>query len=230
MSKPKQLPLRFPEADLNFETLAITSANRMVIAAMRRVAQWPYHVFCLVGPEKSGLTTLAKSWATERDGAYVSGRDFENMSNDDISRLMRGDVAVDRPDLIGDTSTLLFGLSAANRQNSKVLLAATKAPSLWQHQTRDLESRLKSAPIAELPAPDEDLMRARLQRACMRAYLKLPRAVEDYLVTRLGLEYSPIEDTIDALAGLAADRPITVPLVREVLGEETDTADLFDED
>lgn len=230
MSTPRQLPIRFPEADLDFSTLAITDANRIIITAIRRSQHWPYHVFCLVGSAKSGLTTLAKAWAKECGGNYVTGADFEKLSSDDISKLMATDVAIDRPDLIRDTSNLLFGLSAANRQGTKVLLAATASPSRWAHQSKDLESRLKSAPIAELPAPDEDLMRARLRRACARAYLTLSNPVEDYLVTRLGLEYSAIEDTIEALAGLAVDRPITVPLVREVLGQETETPDLFDGD
>lgn len=230
MAAPRQIPIRFPETDLSFERLAVTDANRAVIAAVRRCQHWPYHVFCLVGPALSGLTTIAKAWATDKAGTYIAGRDYEALSSDEIVELATTNLAIDRPDTIADMSKLLFGISAAQRQETKVLLATRYAPSLWPNQSKDLESRLKSAPIAELPAPDEALLRARLQRACTRAYLSLPKTVEDYLVTRLGLEYSRIEETVEALASLAVDRPVTIPLVRDVLGRENETASLFDED
>ena len=70
-----------------------------------------------------------------------------------------------------------------------------------------------------MPAPDEELMRARLRRACARSYLDLPSVVEDYLVTRLGLDYSQIEQSAELLAGATGERPLTIPLAREILGD-----------
>jgi chromosomal replication initiation ATPase DnaA len=230
MTAPRQIPIKFPEDELNFDNLAITDSNRAVISAVRRCQHWPYHVFCLVGPALSGLTTIAKAWAAEQAGVYITGSDYELLSNDQIAGISERNIAIDRPDMIEDMSKLLFGISASKRHNARLLLTTTRAPSLWTHQSKDLESRLKSAPIAQLPAPDEPLLRARLQRACKRAYLSLPETVEDYLVTRLGLDYSRIEETVEALASLAVDRPVTIPLVREVLGLENETANLFDGD
>jgi chromosomal replication initiation ATPase DnaA len=82
-----------------------------------------------------------------------------------------------------------------------------------------LNSRLQAAPLAEIPAPDEELMRARLKRAFARSYLNLPKSVEDYLVTRLGLDYSLIERSAEILAGASGERALTIPLVREILDE-----------
>ena len=100
-----------------------------------------------------------------------------------------------------------------------ILLTAHTPPSHWVFQSPDLNSRLQSAPLAEVPAPDEELMRARLRRACARSYLDLPNVVEDYLVTRLGLDYSQIEQSAELLAGATGDRPLTIPLAREILGD-----------
>lgn len=224
MSEPKQIPIRFPEADLDFDQLTVTPANRAILAAVRRSDHWPYHVFCLVGSSLSGLTTIAKAWARERGGTYMDGKDFAALKSEQIETLASNDFAIDRPDLISDQTNLLFAVSAAERLGSKMLLAAGSAPATWQSCSPDLMSRLRSAPIAEIPLPDEPLMRARLKRACDRAYLNMPIGVEDYLVTRLGLDYSRIEYVIEALAGLAADRPLTIPLVRKVLGQENDEA------
>lgn len=225
MSEPKQIPIRFPEADLSFDQLTVTPANRAIIAAVSRSDHWPYHVFCLIGSPLSGLTTIAKAWASERTGSCIEGGRLAALSSDEIETLAANDFAIDRPDMINDDANLLFAISAAGRLGSKVLLAARSAPATWNSSSADLMSRLKSAPLAEIPNPDEPLMRARLRRACDRTYLNMPSVVEDYLVTRLGLDYSRIEYVIEALAGLAADRPLTVPLAREVLGQENDEID-----
>jgi DnaA family protein len=111
-------------------------------------------------------------------------------------------------------------LSAIKRNGQRVLLASHSAPSSWPVQSPDLMSRLHAAPLAEIPAPDEDLMRARLKRAFSRSALDLPQSVEDYLVTRLGLDYSLIEHSSEILAGASGERPLTIPLAREILEEE----------
>lgn len=218
MSEPGQIPLRFPEQSLSFDEMALTDANRGVIAAVRKTARWPYHVFCLIGPMQSGLTTIARAWANEQGGAYLSAADFVALSASEIEAMCSKSLAVDRADQIQSESLLLNTISAVGRLGGRLLLTAPNAPAQWQSSSRDLASRLKSAPIAELGAPDEALMRARIQRACARAYLVLTKPVEDYLVTRLGLSFAGIEDAVLRLDGAAADRPLSVPLVREVLG------------
>lgn len=224
MSGPGQIPLRFPEQSLNFEEMEITASNRGVIAAVRKVEMWPYHVFCLIGPAQSGLTTIANAWAAERNGEVLSSDAFEGLSRADLEDLAAGAVAIDRADQIASETQLLNAISLVERLGGRLLLTAGHAPSHWHSSSQDLASRLKSTPIADLGAPDEALMRARIQRACKRAYLNLPQAVEDYLVTRLGLSFADIEDAVLRMDGAAAGRPLSVPLAREVLGvDDQDT-------
>lgn len=229
MSQSGQIPLSFPERPLGFDDLAITDANRAVVSAIRRADQWPYHVFCLVGRHKSGRTTLARAWAEERGGEYLTPDACARLKPQDIEHLSPGSLAVDDADMVSKQAILLNLIGAFERSAGRLLLVASRAPSQWQTQSRDLASRLRSAPMAELSAPDEPLMRARIQRACARAYLNLPKAVEDYLVTRLGLSFEAIEDTVTALNGAAGERALSVPLAREVLAGNTETNDGQDE-
>ncbi len=218
MSRPGQIPLRFPEQSLSFDDMALTDANRGVIASVRKTARWPYHVFCLIGPAQSGLTTIARAWVNEQSGMFLSAEAFSDLSASDIEDLCSSALAIDRADQIQTETLLLNTISAVGRLGGRLLLTAPNAPAQWQSSSRDLASRLKSAPIADLGAPDEALMRARIQRACARAYLVLSKPVEDYLVTRLGLSFAGIEDAVLRLDGAAAKRPLSVPMVREVLG------------
>ena len=220
MPPSRQIPLQFPEASLSFDDMAITGANRAVCAAIRRVERWPYHAFCLIGPAGSGVSTLARAWARDRDAAYLSAEQLSKIDLKAIEDLSRKDVAIDDVDQIREAEGLLMLLSAIKRNDHRVLLASHSAPSSWHMQSPDLISRLHAAPLAEIPAPDEALMRVRLKRAFARSVLDLPQSVEDYLVTRLGLDYSLIEHSVEILAGASGERPLTIPLAREILEEE----------
>lgn len=220
MPPSRQIPIQYPEARLNFEDMAVTDANRAVCAAIRNPDRWPYHAFCLIGAAGSGITTIAKAWADERQARYFSGSDFSKLGISEIEAITATDLAIDDVETLTNAETLLLSLSGIKRHDTRILLAAHTVPSQWRIQSPDLRSRLQGAPLAELPAPDEDLMRARLRRAFARTYLDLPKTVEDYLVTRIGLDYSLIEQSAETLAGASGDRPLTIPLAREILGEE----------
>ena len=220
MAPSRQIPIQFPERDLSFDDMEITAANRAVCAAIRKPERWPYHACTLIGPIGSGISTLAKAWSKERNARFMTAAELADLELGDVERLTETDIAVDDVDQLSDGEALLLLLSGIKRHETHILLAAHDAPEQWRVHSPDLRSRLRAAPLAALPAPDEDLMRARLKRAFLRSYLELPKSVEDYLVTRLGLDYSQIEKTAEILAGASGDRPLTIPLAREILGEE----------
>lgn len=219
MSPSRQIPLKFPEDALSFETMEITSANRAVCAALRNVERWPYHAFCLIGASGSGVTTLAKAWAEDRSGRFLLAADLDRIKPKDIDEIASQDVAIDDVDALKRVDGLLLLLSSVERHGTHALLSAHTVPSNWEFGSPDLNSRLKAAPLAEIAPPDEAMMRARLKRAFARSVLAVPKSVEDYLVTRLGLDYSQIEHVAEQLAGASGERPLTVPLAREILGE-----------
>ncbi|MFN3211621.1 MAG: hypothetical protein ACE37M_00825 [Henriciella sp.] len=198
----------------------MTPANRSICAALRKPDRWPYHAFCLIGAVGSGISTIAQAWADEREARYLSAKAFSDLGIGEIEALTDKDLAIDDVESLSNAETLLLTLSSIKRHETRILLAAHSVPSLWRIQSPDLRSRLQAAPLAELPAPDEELMRARLRRAFARTYLDLPKTVEDYLVTRIGLDYSLIEQSAEILAGASGDRALTIPLAREILGEE----------
>lgn len=220
MSPSRQIPLQFPETSLNFDDMAVTTANRAVCAAIRNTERWPYHAFCLIGATGSGVSTLVTAWAHECQAENLSGEMLSDLNAKTLEGISQGNVAIDDVDKMKRGDNLLFLLSAIQRNGKRVLLASHKAPASWDFQSPDLNSRLHAAPIAEIPSPDEALMRARLKRAFARSILDLPKSVEDYLVTRLGLDYSLIEHSVEILAGASGERPLTIPLAREILEEE----------
>jgi chromosomal replication initiation ATPase DnaA len=201
--------------------MAITSANRAICAAVRNVDRWPYHAFCLIGPKGSGVTTLAHAWADERKATFFDAANVAELDLTELESITEHDLVIDDVDNLKRAEPLLLLLSGVKRHQKAILLTAHTAPATWSFQSPDLNSRLQAAPLAQLPAPDEELMRARLRRAFSRSVLALPKTVEDYLVTRVGLDYSQIENVAEILAGASGDRPLTIPLARVILGDET---------
>ncbi|MEL6827705.1 MAG: hypothetical protein AAFN91_15770 [Pseudomonadota bacterium] len=220
MPPSRQIPLKFPESALSFEDMAITSANRAICSAIRKTDRWPYHAFCLIGPKGSGITTLARAWAAERGATYFDAETLVNVDVAAIEEITDHDLVVDNVETLRDAEILLLMLSGVKRHQTSILLTAHTPPSNWSIQSPDLNSRLHAAPLAQLPAPDEDLMRARFRRAFARSVMAVPESVEDYLVTRVGLDYSQIEHVAELLAGATGDRSLTIPLAREILGDE----------
>lgn len=214
----RQLPLSFPETLLDFNAMEQTPANARVIAAIRDVERWTQPALFLVGPEKSGLTTLAAAWVAERHGIYLDARADDELAALRPDDLVGEPIAIDNAEGIADETWMLTELSAVKRVGGHALLTANRPPNEWTIQSPDLRSRLLAMPIIELGPPDDALMRARLKRAMSRFGLNLPVQVEDYLVVRLGLSYTAIEETVKVLAGAAGGRrALTVPLARDAL-------------
>lgn len=222
MPPSRQIPFQFPETALSFEDMAITSANRTICAAIRKTDRWPYHAFCLIGPKGSGVSTLARAWARERGATYFGAGDLAALDLSEIEQISANDAVIDDVDELKDAETLLLMLSGVKRHQKAILLTGHTVPAQWSFQSPDLKSRLHAAPLAQLPAPDEALMRARFKRAFARSVMEVPKTVEDYLVTRVGLDYSQIEHVAELLAGATGDRALTIPLVREILGDENE--------
>lgn len=225
-----QIPIRFPESTLTFETMDITPSNRGIISALRRSDHWPHFAFALVGAAQSGLSTIAYAWATERAGYVYDSISLPSTRDAEIEAQCGGAIAIDRVDLVADEKRLLWIFSCVERLNGRLLLTAQTPPHLWSASSPDLRSRFKAMPVGDLGKPDEALMRARIKRACHRAYLKLPANVEDFLVTRLGLDYAGIERAIVMLDGAVGEgRALSIPLVKDVLELDDKNDDLFNE-
>lgn len=222
MPPSRQIPLQFPESALSFEDMAITAANRAICAAIRNTERWPYHAFCLIGPKGSGITTLARAWADDLDATYFTASDLAALDLPEIERTTENNIVIDDVDALNGAEMLLLMLSGIKRHQKSILLTGHTAPAQWSFRSPDLNSRLQAAPLAQLPAPDEELMRARFERAFARSALVPPKSVQDYLVTRVGLDYSQIENVAEMLAGATGDRPLTIPLVREILGDDNE--------
>jgi DnaA family protein len=120
-----------------------------------------------------------------------------------------------------DWEEALFHLVNRARAASCALwFAARRPPAELGVRLPDLRSRLAGGVVWSLPPPDDDAKIAILTRRARHRGLRLPEAVASYLATRGDRSLDALLGVLDRLdeASLRLQRPLTIPLVREVMG------------
>jgi DnaA family protein len=134
-------------------------------------------------------------------------------------------VALDDVDRLGAAAQLAaFDLYNALREKNGALIASASAPPVQLELREDLVTRLAWGLVYQAHAlSDEDKARALADHAATRGW-PLSREVSDYLLTRARRDMPSLLATLEALDrySLETRRPVTVPLVRELL-ETRDT-------
>lgn len=229
MSTP-QLPLalRAP-ADRIFDTYV---GNPMAVSLLRALAQGDARDFVfLSGPSSSGkshllLASVSAARAAGRDAAYLAlgtarGHLRELLASQEDTSLIAldglDDIAGERDDEIA-----LFDFhNRARATDCSVLYAAHGTPAALTLSLPDLRSRLAQCTQLPLPAPDDDTRRAVLHLRAKNRGLELDDAVLDFLLRRVDRDLTSLVELLARLdsASLAAQRRITVPFLREFLGQ-----------
>jgi len=231
MSPAPQLPLalRYPP-DQRMDAFVAPPAGaiaQLQALATQVGADWIY----LAGPSGVGKTHLAlaacaASEAAGRSAAFVPLRSAAGRLRDALDSFDdRALVALDGLDAIAgnrDDEIALFEFhNRARAAGTGVLYTATAAPEALDLSLPDLRSRLSQCTRVVLSPLDDEARREVLRDRARRRGLALDEAAIDWLLRRRGRDLATLTGLLDVLdrASLAAQRKVTVPFLREVLGD-----------
>jgi len=135
-------------------------------------------------------------------------------------------VADDVDALDADGQQRLFGAINAARDGRGAVLAAGPVPPAALGLREDLRSRLAWGLVYHLKPLGEEEKRRHLQAEAARRGLALSDEIAAYLLARAPRDMATLTALLEALDrhALARKRPLTLPLVREVLAGSNDPA------
>jgi chromosomal replication initiation ATPase DnaA len=202
------------------DAFLITPGNAAAVAWIDRWPDWPVPALALEGPPGSGKTHLASVWRAQSGADVLLGEDLDAAAVPRLLALARPLVveAADR----APEEPLLHLFNGQVEAGRHLLLTADRPPARWAVALPDLASRLKALPVATIPPPDDEALRAVFAKLFADRRLGAVPEVLDFLITHGERSFDAarrIVARIDALS-LARHRRVTVALVREVLARE----------
>lgn len=219
--KPGQMTLDLPfEPRFGEEDFLVSASNEAAYAAIEAWPDWLDPVLILAGPAGAGKSHLASIWAERAKARRLSA---PSLPLADLPALAAsGAVLIEDAETIGAAEAPFFHLLNLVREaRCSLLVTAKSPPDLWGLATRDLLSRLRLAPLVEIGAPDEALVRAVLVKHFVDRQLVVDTSVVDYLTLHIERSLDAARDIVARLdrEALARGRRITRAMAGDMLKE-----------
>lgn len=218
-----QLAFDFPHcpsfADSDF---LIAPCNAEAVAWIERWPDWPGPALALVGPAGSGKSHLATIFAARTGAVTIASGELAML--DPLTRL--GDR---RTAIVDGAGPVLCERAAAeglfhlyNRLaaiKGSLLLTGLVAPSRWHVVLPDLASRLATATVAEIAAPDDALLASILTKLFADRQLRPSTDIVRYVLSRVERSPAALSDLVAEVDrhALALGRAVTVALISDVM-------------
>ncbi len=186
----------------------------------------PFPALILYGQRGSGKTHLAEVWRKIAKADFMKAEEFKTLSQDDLMARNQN-LVIDRIDLlVGDRAQeeKLFHLYNYSQQTGIFFLGLSRiSPENLNFEIKDLSSRLRAAPNAEIAAPDDDLLfKVLAKRFHDQGYIVAEPALA-FTVTRMERSWEALDHLVDAAIKLATaqKKQITLPLLRDLIAAGT---------
>jgi len=206
------------------EAFMVTQSNAEAVALIDQVAQWPMPVQWIYGPSGCGKTHLAAVLAQDFDVHIMQANGLNK--NTDVPAVLSGELtaAILILEALDDLQTTdeesLFHLLNHARHGAQKLLLMSQVPAArLDISLPDLQSRLKAIAAVAMGPPDDDLVAGLLHKLFGDLQLRVDDKVIAYLVPRIERDFASMGQVVKAIdqQALALKKPVTVPLVADVL-------------
>jgi chromosomal replication initiation ATPase DnaA len=220
-----QLAFDFPHlpsfADTDF---LIAPCNADAVAWIERWPQWPATALALIGPSGAGKTHLARIFEARARARVIVPEALAGL--DPIAELGdAGAAVIDDPESVLSDARAAEGLfHLYNRlagARGHLLVIGRRPPARWTIALPDLSSRLATATVAEIAAPDDALLASILVKLFADRQIRPSAEVVRYLLARVDRSADALAKVVAALDrnALARGRPVSVPLATDTLRE-----------
>jgi len=216
--EPAQLPLDLPlRPRLGREDFLAAASNEAALTLVERWPDWPDRVLTLIGPPGSGKSHLLTIFAERSKAMRAEGGALPSLAA--LVAASPGAIAIDDLDHVRDETALFHLLNFAVEHRAFVLMTAQKRPAAPEFRLPDLLSRLRRAPVVEIGLPDDDLVRAVLEKLFRDRQLVVEPPALAYAALRLERSLDAARLFVAALdrEALIQQRRVTRALAAQVM-------------
>jgi chromosomal replication initiation ATPase DnaA len=212
------------------EDFVVSPANAEAVKAVDAWPAWHGGALALIGPEGSGKSHLAQTWAAAANAAVIPAKGKVDLG------ALRG-----RPVLYEDADRdrtrrdeilfHLFNMAAHADTGGGLLITGRTPPSGWSAALPDLRSRLNAVTVAQLEEPDDEILESMLRKFFRERNIRPTEDVFPYLLRRIERSAPKAREMVQRLdeAADAEGRPVSRALARQILEADPQTLSLFDE-
>jgi len=231
-----QIPLQLePPRQDRFEDFVV-GPNATAVAAVRHLLDEPGGIVFLSGPSGSGKSHLLNALCHAARSAglaafYVALKRLPEEAAAGLEGLQVLDlVCVDDFDRVAGNAVweqaLFRCFNDVRDAGGRLLVSSTQPLSALPIRLPDLASRLAWGVRQNLQAPDDEGKLEVLRQRARALRIEVPLDVRNYLLRYGRRDMASLLTALERLkdAAFADKRKITVPLAREVLGEQSDSA------
>lgn len=223
-----QLPLGVRLRERATFAAFVAGANIQAVQRLEALAAAGAGVVWLWGAAGSGRSHLLQAMCAAATGraSYLPAKELHGLGaaifeGSELARV----VCIDDLDLLlgdGATERALFALYRGVEERGAVLVVTAGAPPTAQSWAlADIGSRFGASEVFQLRALDADGELAALKLRAAARGLDLPEETAIYLLRRFPRDMATLGRLLDEIdvAALAAQRRLTVPFVRGILGD-----------
>lgn len=207
------------------EDFVVSPANAEAVKAVDAWPRWHASRLALVGPEGSGKSHLAASWAERTQATVITPR-----SRVDLAALHGRAVLYEDADRSSREEMLFHLMNMAEQTGAGLLITGRTPPSGWSAALPDLRSRLNALPVGLIEAPDDAILESMLRKFFRERNIRPTEDVFPYLLRRMERSAPKAREMVQRLdeAADAEGRPVSRALARQILEAEPPTLSLFD--
>ncbi len=201
----------------------VAPGNREAVDWIDRWPAWPGHALAIFGPAGCGKSHLAQVFALRAEAPVLAATDVRVET---VPHLIEGRSALALE--IGETAIdprgLLHLFNALKEQGGHLLLTSREPPARWPVVLLDLKSRLAAIQAVRISAPDDAMIEAVLVKLFADRQIAVGPGAIAYLLRRIDRSFAAARAVVAQAdsAALTDKRAVTIPLLKQVLGEATE--------